>query len=86
MSKFAQIDKAGNILTFFDGKAGDFPDLAAAGVLKPADAGVQKDWVWNGAVFIAPMAKEAQPDPLRELVREIVLEELAKGTADKKAV
>lgn len=86
MSKFAQIDKAGNILTFLDGKVGDFPDLAAAGVLKAAGAQVQKDWVWNGTTFTAHVAKEAQPDPLRELVREIVLEELAKVAvpADKK--
>lgn len=81
--RFAQIDKAGNIVVFLDGKAGDFPDLEKAGVLKQVTAQVTREWTWTGSAFVAPVAKQPAPDPLREMIREIVREELAKAAGAK---
>lgn len=52
--RYAQINRAGEVLVFLDGDPAQWPDLVAANALRSCGPEVQAGWVWTNGAFVPP--------------------------------
>jgi hypothetical protein len=80
--RYAQINRAGEVLVFLHGDPAQWPDLVAADALRSCGANVDVGWVWTGEGFVPPPPEPARKRiiPPLEFRRRLVADERASIT------